>query len=362
MNNTRTNEYHPDYLVSPGEILNEYLEELGMTQAELANRTGLAKKTINEIIKAKSPITPETALKLERSLGRPARFWSNLERQYQDNHARVAEKKRMESHLHWLENFPVRDMVKLGWIPKFKDKREQLEAVLKFFGIASPDQWIIIWENTLRVSYRQTKHPEKSMEAITAWLRQGEIQAKQSQCPPYDNKKFQESLDDIRKLTVEADADIFLTKLSQMCLSAGVIVVLVPALPNMGIHGATRWISDRPVIQLSFYLKTNDQFWFSFFHEAGHIIKHGRRDFFLEGSGLTGEKEKEADSFAQDKLIPPILFRRFLQEGKPTLLEIKQFAKEIGIASGIVLGRLQHDKIIPWNEGSNLKVHYQWNQ
>ena len=79
-----TNQYLPDYIVRPGEVLEEYLENLSMTQAELATRTGLTKKTINEIIKGKSPITHETALKFERTLGRPAHFWNNLEQQFQE--------------------------------------------------------------------------------------------------------------------------------------------------------------------------------------------------------------------------------------------------------------------------------------
>lgn len=177
MSSMQTNRFVPDYLVTPGEVLEEYLEELGMTQAELADRTGLAKKTINEIIKAKSPITPETALKLERTLGRPAHFWSNLERQYQDDRARLAEQARMESYLEWLKNVPVKDMAKQGWIPKFKDKFEQLEAVLRFFGVASPVQWEKMWSTELQVAYRQTEHADKRPEAVSAWLRQGKIQA-----------------------------------------------------------------------------------------------------------------------------------------------------------------------------------------
>lgn len=90
MNSLHKNRFVPDYLVPPGEVLEDYLEDLGMTQAELADRTGLAKKTINEIIKAKSAITPDTALKLERTLGRPAHFWSSLERQYQDDRTQLA--------------------------------------------------------------------------------------------------------------------------------------------------------------------------------------------------------------------------------------------------------------------------------
>jgi HTH-type transcriptional regulator/antitoxin HigA len=89
-----TNQYVPDYQVTPGEVLQEYLEGFGMTQAGLAVRTGLPQKTVNDIIKGKAPITPETALKLERSLGRPAHFWENLERRSQEDCMRIAEKKR----------------------------------------------------------------------------------------------------------------------------------------------------------------------------------------------------------------------------------------------------------------------------
>jgi Zn-dependent peptidase ImmA (M78 family) len=140
-----------------------------------------------------------------------------------------------------------------------------------------------------------------------------------------------------------------------------VIVVFVPALKKTGIHGATRWIGDKPVIQLSFYLKSNDHFWFTFFHEAGHIVKHSRKDLFLEDNKLAGEKEEEANAFAGDKLIPPALLRKFLQNfNPPSLSSIETFAKTIGIAPGIIVGRLQRDRILSWQTGNRLKVYYEW--
>ncbi|GHV41550.1 XRE family transcriptional regulator [Spirochaetia bacterium] len=361
MSNVQKNKFIPDYAVAPGEVLNDYLEDLGMTQAELADRTGLAKKTINEIIKAKSPITPETALKLERALGRPAHFWSNLERNYQDDKARIAEKDRLESHLHWLKNVPVTSMAKLGWISKTKDKSKQLDAVLRFFGIASPEQWHAVWDSNLQVAYRQTDRPDKNIEAISAWLRQGEIQAQQVKCAPFNSKLFQDNLDKIRGLTMEKDPEIFIPALTDLCSAAGVVVVFVPALPKTGIHGATRWIGDKPVMQLSFLFKSNDQFWFTFFHEAGHILKHGRKDIFIEITKLESEKEEEANTFAQDKLIPPAQLKIFLQvNNPPMLLSIENFAKEIGIAPGIVVGRLQREKVLSYKIGNHLKVFYEW--
>lgn len=356
MSSAQNSKFVPDYLVTPGEVLEEYLEELGMTQAELSDRTGLAKKTINEIIKAKSPITPETALKLERTLGRPSHFWSNLERQYQEDRTRLAEQERMESYLEWLAQVPVKDMAKLGWIPKLKDKFEQLDAVLRFFGVSSPRQWETVWRE-YQVAYRQTERFEKCAEAVSAWLRQGEHQAQQIECAPYDRKRFLAVLDEVRGLTREGP-EAFVPKLEELCASTGVAVVFVPELPKIGIWGATRWLGDKAVIQLSLRYKSNDHLWFTFFHEAGHIVKHGRKEVFIEGKGLNGEKEEEANAYARDKLIPPAQMRRLMKSGRPTLAAIKRFAEDIGIAPGIVVGRLQHDEVLPRDTGNRLKIFF----
>ena len=358
MNKTQPNKFVPDYLVAPGEVLEEYLEDLGMTQVELADRTGLAKKTINEIIKAKSPITSATALKLERTLGRPAHFWNNLERQYQEDLTRFAEQQRLESYLKWLERVPVSAMSKLGWIPKLKNKVELLDVVLRFFGIASPEQWETVWRE-YQVAYRQTECFDKCAESVSAWLRQGELQAQQIVCAPFDKKRFRNILDDIRHLTRE-EPDIFVPKLVELCASAGVAVVFVPELPKTGVYGATRWTGEKAIIQLSLRYKSNDHLWFTFFHEAGHILKHGRKDVFIEGNGLDGEKEEEANVFAREQLIPPAQLRRLLRAGRPSLATVKNFADEIGIAAGIVVGRLQRDNVLPNNTGNKLKVFYRW--
>lgn len=224
MANSNRNQYIPDYLVMPGEVLEEYLDAHGMSQAELATRTGMAKKTINEIIKGKASITPDTALKLERALGRPAHFWSNLERQFQEDRTRLAEKERLEAHLGWLKKIPVNVMVKHGWLTKQKDKLAQLEEVLRFFGIASPDQWERVWREH-QVAYRQTQRFETCAEAVSAWLRQGAIQALQIQCEPFNRKRFQKSLESIRALTRE-EPQVFVDRLTELCAAAGVAVTL----------------------------------------------------------------------------------------------------------------------------------------
>ncbi|MGI6790929.1 HigA family addiction module antitoxin [Aminivibrio sp.] len=359
MSKIRENEFFPDYLVRPGEILADYLDDLCMTQAELADRTGLSKKTINEIISGKSQLTPETARKLEKVLGRPAHFWSNLERQYQDDKARIAERERMESSKEWLKRFCVKKMTDLGWLPKSKDKVEQADALLRFFGIASYDQWETVFQE-YQVSYRKTTRFQFSVESLSAWLRRGEILARGFPCAPYNRAGFQKVLGEIRRLTREKP-DFFVPRLKELCASVGVVVLFVPELPKCGVYGATRWIGNKAVIQLSMRYKSNDQLWFTFFHEAGHILKHGRKEVFIEFSGTdSGKEEEEADAFAQDKLIPPSRLRSFVDKKSFSRGDIVAFADEIGIAPGIVLGRLQHDGILPFNHFLNneLKIFY----
>ncbi|MDZ7580740.1 MAG: HigA family addiction module antitoxin [Deltaproteobacteria bacterium] len=359
MVDTTSNQYVPDYLVTPGEVLQDYLEGFGMTQAELAARTGLTKKTVNEIIKGKSPITPESALKLERSLGRPAHFWNNLERQFQEDRTRLAEEKRLRSHLDWLKKVPVGQLIKLGWVPKKNDNVSQFKEVLQFFGVASPEQWTAVWKD-YQVAYRQTQRFESCAESVSAWLRKGEIEARQLPCSPFKVRRFQQVLDIIRELTVEPP-HVFQQRLIELCASAGVAVVFIPELPKTGVYGATRWIGDRAVIQLSLRYKSNDHLWFTFFHEAGHIIKHGRKEIFIEGNGLDDKKEEEANAFARDKLIPPTEYSRFISSWDGlSLAPIEAFAGKIKVAPGIVVGRLQHDKLLPNSHGNRLKVFYSW--
>jgi HTH-type transcriptional regulator / antitoxin HigA len=354
------NQYQPDYAVSPGEVLAVELGLRGMTQQELAKRTGLTPKHITAIAKAKSAITPETAIKFERAIGMPAEYWLNLEGQYQEVLARLNEEHKLENDLAWLKRIPISQMVKLGWLEKHKDKKAQLIEVLRFFGIASVDQWDSIWPN-LNVAYRQHNHNEVFPEAVSAWLRRGEIEATQISCEPYDRPTFRHALDEIRSLTT-CLPEVFIPKMQALCAKAGVAVVFVPALKKTGISGATRWPNpNKALIQLSLMYKTNDHLWFTFFHEAGHILLHGKKDLFLEGAnGLDQAKETEANEFAEQELIPRKKFTLFVQQKLFSETSVKSFASQIGIAPGIVVGQLQHKQLLPITHLNKLKQRYCW--
>jgi len=363
MANAAKNTYQPDYAVTPGEVLDYELELRQMSKAELARRTGLTEKHINAIVKAKgkSTITPETAIKLERALGLPAEYWLNLEAHYQETQARLAEEERLEDDLGWLRKVPINTMAKLGWIAKHGDKKAQLVEVLQFFGIASVEQWGDLWPR-LAVAYRQHNKQEIHHEAVSAWLRQGELEAARIDCAPYDRAAFRHALDEVRQLTSVAGPNEFVPAMQAACAATGVAMVFVPALPNTGVSGATQWLTPRKaVIQLSLRYKTNDHLWFTFFHEAGHILLHNKKELFIEGgNGMDKAKEDEANRFAEQELIPRKAFAEFVNQtpfGKSAIIE---FAKSIDLAPGVVVGQLQHQGLLPNTHCNDLKVRYQW--
>jgi addiction module HigA family antidote len=360
MGNT-SNQYNPTHVSPPGETILETLKVLGMSQAELAIRTGRPRKTINEIIRGKAAITPTTALQLERVLGIPASFWNNYEKNYREYVAQKAADQRLQSQISWLNTFPVNHMVEFGWISKEKHKRQQLDILLSFFGVASPGEWEAVWRG-IWVQYRRSNAFSSEWYATTAWLRRGELQAQQIPSNSYDEDVFMKCLSDIKACTMKP-VDIFVPEMTEICARAGVAVVFVPGLPKTRISGATRWLNpNMALVQLSLRYKTDDHLWFTFYHEAGHIMLHGKKQVFLEGTSKRDEREKEADRFAADFLIDSKTYRDFCLSNKFSGSSIRSFAARLHIAPGIVVGRLQHDKIIPYTHFNYLKRRFDWSK
>ena len=369
--------FAPDYAIPPGETVREVMESLELTQSELAERTGRPKKTINEIIKGKAAITYETALQFERVLGVAASFWSNLEHNYQAALARKAERERLAKQIKLLEVIPVPAMMKAGWIEKRSEPVAKLEAVLSFFGVASAEAWQNIWGGYRTVvAFRQATEIQSDFGSVAAWLRKAELKARSVPTKPYNAKRFKAMLSEIRAMTYE-DREVFQPNLVAKCADAGVVVVFVRELPAIRVCGATRWLTpDKALISLTLRYKTDDQIWFTFFHEAAHILLHGKRDVFLEGvkggshvsiagrAPTTAESEKqeeEANRFSRDFLIPPDAYERFVDEGVFTDHMITAFAADIGVSPGVVVGRLQHDDKVVWQSSLNhLKKHFSW--
>jgi plasmid maintenance system antidote protein VapI len=365
MGNTVQNEYTPETVSPPGATIQDILDERGMTQVELAERMGRTKEFVNRLIHGKETLSQKVALELERVLSVPARFWNQREHLYQESVARQAERSKLETFVDWMkETIPVKDMTKRGWLPECSSDIERVDKVLDFFGVASPKEWESIWMNPqTKAAFRKTLTFASEPGSVAAWLQKGERDAEELDVQPYDRDTFKQALEEVRPLTRESP-DVFFPAVDELCRNAGVAWVLTPQVKGAKVSGATRWLrSDLALVQMSLRYKTDDQFWFTFFHEAGHVLLHGKRDVFLEGSEeeMPKEKEEEANRFAGRTLIPPPKYRAFIERGVFTIDSVRSFAEDIQIAPGIVVGRLQYDKHVPWKSRLNkLKTSFRW--
>ena len=348
-----------ELLSPPGDTIQETIDTIGMSQAELAERIGRPKEKLNSLIKGNEPLTLKTAILLERVLGIPASFWMEREREYQLELSKIEQQEFLISCIEWVQNFPVAALKKMGWLPDTTDNAELSDSMLKFFSVASPDQWNNIYLNgTINAAFKISLANTQSPHAISAWLRIGEHKSRQQELPAFNKQKFQNALTDIRTLVVNQPDD-YLQQLQQRCAGCGVAVVYTPCLPKAPIAGATWWKGNNPIIQLSGRYKTNDSFWFAFYHEAGHIIKHGKKEIFLEdveGSPVDVAKEKEADEFAQKQLFPSAALNRLKEIFKLKEFDIKEFAAMYNTHPAIIVGQLQHLKVIDHSKFNFLKV------
>jgi len=347
--------FEPDYAVEPGATLRSTLASLDMTQSDLAARTGLSLKHINQIIHGVAPVTPATTLLLEKVTGVPARMWNSLEAAYRERLARTESREALAHDRAWLKQLPIKELVRRGYVTHGADEVTQLEQLCRFFGVADRERWQRVWLAPL-ASFRQSPSFAADAGAVATWLRLGEIEAAGIQCEPFDTRRFRDALAEIRTLT-RADPGEASERLVEICAAAGVAVVFVRDVGKTRVSGAARWLSPtKALIQLSLRHKSDDHLWFSFFHEAAHILLHSKKETYVSGertSNETEEMEAEANHFAASQLIP----RRF-ESRLPQLrteADVRRFAEEIGIAPGIVVGRLQKERLWDWSRGNRLK-------
>ena len=356
--------YKADIAIPPGETLEEQLEVNNMSQKELANRIDVSKKHINQIVNGKAPITAETAIKLERVFSLPASFWTNLESNYRETLARLKENY-SEEEKNILKKLPYKDLANRGWLNDSNNMEDKINNLRKFFKVSNLKRIYKI--NTYNAAYRTSKaYKEKvSLLSLTAWLEQGKKIANEIETKDYSEQKIKDNIKDFRKMTYERP-EIFYSNLVEKLAECGVALVIVPHIKKTYAQGAVKWLSPNKVMmQLTLRHKFADVFWFSFFHELGHILLHGKRNEYIDyendGSDKSN-KEKEADEFAAKTLIPENEYQSFISHNYFTKHTIQKFANEIDIAPYIVRGRLIHDGYTQHYMLNSLKEKYSYEQ
>ncbi|TWU16794.1 helix-turn-helix domain-containing protein [Allorhodopirellula heiligendammensis] len=355
--NAKRYRYEPDFAVPPGATLRETIDELGIDQRELAERTGLATKTLNQIIKGKAPLTQQTAMLLERVTNVPARIWNNLEAEYQEQLARLQAREELAKDIEWLKLVPTNELVKRGYLEATQDKISLLEQTLSFFRVATVGAWRDGWCEG-QFSFRKSQDASCLDCRLATWLRIAEKESESIEAQHFNRRAFAAAVSEIRELTMEAPG-VFIPKMKEAFAASGVALCLVPEIKGGKINGAARWLSPhKAMIAVNLRGKMNDIFWFTLFHEAGHILSDSKKQTYIDVRYSDDPREAAANKFARELLIP----REFDAALKTTksISAVLALAEELRIAPGILVGRLQHEKIIGYQHLNGLKQKFNW--
>lgn len=354
-------QFTPDWVSPPGATIATILEERGATPTELAKWIERSTDDVENLLDGRAEITAEVARRLASVLGASETFWARREEQYRADLARLHQEAALPESIGWLSEIPLRDIERWGWIKPLTNPTAAAAACLRFFGVPSVEAWREVYGETLAAAYRTSPTFKSAPGAVAAWIRQGEIAASSIECGLWDPDRFRQELTGLRELTREKDPQEFLPELIKRCAACGVAVVVQRAPKLCRASGVVRFLCpSRPTILLSFRYLSDDHFWFTFFHEAGHLVLHGDRCIFLEGDDtLTTDEETEANEFAAEILIPAEFRAEMLRlpvDGRAVM----RFARRVGVSPGIVVGQLQHyERFLP-RQLNNLKRRFTW--
>jgi len=300
----------------PGDFLAEKLKEMGMDANDLASRIGRTPKTVNEILKGKCTLTTEVAVDLECVTGVSADTWLRIQHFYDEWNVRKKREKGLPSVLEWMKNFPLADMLKRKWISALQAPADKVQPLFKFFALCSSKAWEnYYYKQQLKVAFRISLAESRDPYAMSVWLRRGEILADEIQMEEIPDKMVRSNIKSMlpdfialaKKAPSVKSSEFSKTKkkLQSLCAKANIKLLFVENFKTAPVHGASRWYKDVAVIQLHDGFETDGGFWYTFFHELGHILLHGKKDMFLKNVDYASRdliKDAEADTFAQKQM------------------------------------------------------------
>ena len=333
---TRSEAFQPRWTSAPGETIADCLQQRHLSVLTFAESMGSSSEAVYQLLNGEIAIDRELAERLRRLIGGSAEFWLNREAQYRDDLRRLSIARGSETFEDWLRELPIRDMTEFGWIQPSKDRAELAFECLRFFDVPSISSWHQRYKDVAAVvAFRSSRAFESRPGAVAAWLRRGVIEANKIECKPWDSGKFRGTLQEVRALTWQKHPEIFLPKLQRLCAECGVAVVPLRAPTGCGASGATKFLSpSRALLLLSFRYRSDDHFWFTFFHEAGHLLLHDQNALFVEGADmLSTHEEEEADEFSANTLVPGEHQHEMLRLGRNYRAVIR-LACRIGVSPG----------------------------
>jgi len=346
------NVYSPYNVCHPGEVLLDELEARNISQSDFAEIIGRPLKTVNEIIKGKKTITPETANDISAAFGTSPEMWLGLQAEYDLFLLRQKKSKQQEDvkkRARLYNFFPVRELVKRNWVNKTRNVDDLQKEIFSLFSLTN----IFDWEEGCLANFKKSDYGEINKNYINSWIELGKKIARDINCPAYNKKALEQFVDDIKSFSVDDDGiEEVVNKLNEM----GVRLIFLPHFSKTRVDGASLWLDDKPVILMSLRYDRIDNFYFTLMHEIGHILLHQKNDincFYDDLSEVKKSKnksEKEANLFAQQNLVPDELIEYFKEQKKVRAKNIKEKSKELNIHSGILIGNLQYHNIISYGQ------------
>lgn len=345
----------------PGEFLREELDARGWTQSDFADILGRPIQLVNEIVLGKRVITPETARGLGDALGTSPQLWLNLESAYQLSRLK-SEDDSVARRARLYEKAPVKELVRRQWIEPSNNIEVLEERVMKFYGLTSLDQELQFWPFAARAS-----SIEEPSCAHWAWLFRAKYLARAVQARKYSSERLEQGITRLKALLPNPE-DV--RHVPKVLSESGIRFLILESLAHTRIDGACFWLDqESPVVVLSLRYDRIDGFWFTLFHELGHVMhRHGLTghesvDTNLVGAGAKASEEKSAieqlvDKFAVEHLVPRKTLDYFMARVKPLYYKakIRDFARHNGVHPGIVVGQLQFRKEIPYSHNREMLV------
>ncbi len=336
----------------PGATIKEQLYDRGMSQKEFAARMDMSEKHISKLIHGHVQLTPETAVRLEMVLGVPAKFWNQLEAIYREKIVKAEAENAMDADAEIAKQFPYSEMAKFGWVPETRDIKEKVVYLRKYFEVVELS--LLENEQITRIACRRLAITKKGDLALMAWAQEAKIKARNIQAAPINIKGLLAVMPEIRKMTVLKPKE-FCPQIKKYLADCGIAMVFLPHLTGSFLQGASFMDGNKIVVGLTARGKDADKFWFSLFHELAHVVL-GHAG---QSNGISDADEKAADQWSGDMLITSDDFENFKKNGDYSEKSVLQFAKDQGIAPGIVVGRMQLEGMIKYSMLNNLKEKYE---
>jgi HTH-type transcriptional regulator / antitoxin HigA len=354
--------FQPDWFSKPGDTLATLMAQRDLTPGALAEKLKRDASTVRGLLAGTVNVDEDMAVRLSHCVGGTPSFWHKRQSMYDSALARAADAVPGDKGVAWLQKFPLADIADYGWVGRSPRRADVIKSYLAYFGVTEPDEWGKRYTDFLDdVIFKTSPSFESKIGALSAWLRQGEIEALLVPCAPWNPDLLRSRLADLRRLTKPKALAYVMPRLRDLCAGAGIAVVFVRSPSGCRASGATRFLTrDKAMIILSFRYLSDDHFWFTFFHELGHLLLHGRSSTFVDADATSpSHKEIEANGFAANVLVPRDR-RDELVNLRPRTENVVRFAVSVGVSPGIVVGQLQHLGVIGRHQLNFLKRRYDW--